>query len=236
MRLLFLTISSVFALSLSAKSMSYQYKDKEYEIDYIDLKAKKTIFIVHDWDGLNEYELKRAKMFSDKGFNVLAIDIYGKGVRPNTLEEKKKTSSFYYSNRNLMLEAVKGAIVKADELKMPKENRFLVGYCFGGTVGLEIARNTNDFSKYFIFHGGLKTPENQSYKNNKGELYIYHGGADQAVSLQDVSDLSMLLEKNQQKYLVQIYSGAPHAFTHFDSDRYRKDADLSSWKHMLSSL
>lgn len=180
--------------------------------------------------------MKRAKMLHELGYNVFAVDIYGKGVRPSKLEKKKETSSYYYKNRPLMLKALAGALDFAKKINLPTNNPYLVGYCFGGTVGLEIARNTHSFARYYIFHGGLQTPDGQSYQSNKAKLYIYHGGADKAVSLQDVSQLGQELELAKQDYLIQIYSGAPHAFTHFGGERYRETADKESWKHMLEHM
>lgn len=226
-------------LSLSVFAKKIEYKDKGKDFEGYMLKGdskKKTIFIIHDWDGLNDYEIKRAKMLNELGYNVFAIDIYGKGVRPTDIKKKKETSSYYYQNRIKMHEAVRAGFNHAKKLGLNLTNTALVGYCFGGTVGLEMARNSKLFSSYYIFHGGLQTPSGQDYKKNKAKLYIYHGGADTSVTLSDVADIGAKLESEKQDYIIQIYSGAPHAFTHFGGERYRKVADKESWTHMISNL
>ncbi|MFO7877295.1 MAG: dienelactone hydrolase family protein [Desulfovermiculus sp.] len=58
--------------------------------------------IIHDWDGLGEYEKKRAEMLAGEGYAVFAADLYGQGIRPTTLEDKKARSGALYSDRDEM--------------------------------------------------------------------------------------------------------------------------------------
>jgi dienelactone hydrolase len=113
-----------------------------------------------------------------------------------------------------------------------------MGYCFGGSAALELARSHKgeNIVGYASFHGGLKTPQGQSYSANTSPIFIAHGGADKSVKLEDVFQITNELEKNKITYEVNIYSGAPHAFTVFNSKRYRKDADEKSWEAFLSFI
>ena len=106
-----------------------------------------------------------------------------------------------------------------------------MGYCFGGAAALELARSgkANDIAGYASFHGGLKTPKGQSYAKNTPPILIAHGGADRAIKISQVADLSTQLEAAKVPYEIQVYSGAPHAFTVFGSKRYRETADKQSW-------
>ena len=107
----------------------------------------------------------------------------------------------------------------------------VMGYCFGGAATLELARSgkAEEIAGYATFHGGLKTPEGQSYPADTPPLLIAHGGADTSITMDHVAALSKELEKAGVTYEIQVYSGAPHAFTVFGSERYRKTADEHSW-------
>ena len=106
-----------------------------------------------------------------------------------------------------------------------------MGYCFGGAAALELARSgeAKDIKGYVTFHGGLKTPQGESYPASTPPLLILHGGADTSVTMDDVAALARELEAAHVPYEIQVYSGAPHGFTGCGSDRYQKDADEKSW-------
>ena len=107
----------------------------------------------------------------------------------------------------------------------------VMGYCFGGAATLELARSgkASGVKGYATFHGGLSTPQGQSYPASTPPLLIAHGGADSSITMDDVAALSKELEAASLSYEMQVYSGAPHAFTVFGSDRYREVADTQSW-------
>jgi dienelactone hydrolase len=106
-----------------------------------------------------------------------------------------------------------------------------MGYCFGGAATLEMARNgAEGVVGYASFHGGVATPEGQSWPSDAPPVLILHGGADQNPSMAEVAQLSVELEEAGVLYDIEVYSGAPHAFTVFGSDRYRERADERSWE------
>jgi len=187
--------------------------------------SKGLVLVIHDWDGLNEYEFKRAEM----GYDAFAVDLYGKGNRPVETGAKKAETGKLYKNRERMRSLILGGLEEARKSSPGKA--VVMGYCFGGAASLELARSgkAKDIAGYATFHGGLKTPDGQSYPADTPPLLITHGGADAAIPMDDVAALSKELEKAGVTYEMQVYSGAPHAFTVFGSNRYRKTADEHSW-------
>ena len=116
--------------------------------------------------------------------------------------------------------------------KASDQKAVVMGYCFGGAATLELARSgeVKNIAGYASFHGGLETPEGQTYRSDMPPILIAHGGADSSVSMDDVAALARELEGAGVQSKIQIYSGAPHGFTEFGSDRYQKRADEQSWK------
>ena len=82
----------------------------------------------------------------------------------------------------------------------------------------------------------MKTPKGQSYSKDTPPLLIAHGGADSSITLDDVATLGKELEAAGTTYTIEVYSGAPHAFTVFGSDRYQERADRLSWDAFTSFM
>lgn len=194
-----------------------------------DGASKGLVLVIHDWDGLTDYEVKRADMLADLGYDAFAVDLYGTGNRPVETGAKKAETGRLYQDRERMRALILGGLAEARKTAGGKT--VVMGYCFGGAATLELARSgkASDIVGYATFHGGLSTPAGQSYAAGTPPLLIAHGGADSAIPMDDVAQLSKELEAAGVPYEIQVYSGAPHAFTVFGSDRYRKVADERSW-------
>lgn len=112
-----------------------------------------------------------------------------------------------------------------------------MGYCFGGTVALELARAGFEQKAFVPFHGGLELPAGQTYDKTKGEILVFHGSADEAVPFEDFTALGKTLEASGVPHEMLTYSGAVHAFTDFDNpDRYNARADERSWRRYTDFL
>ncbi len=194
------------------------------------------VVIIHDWDGLTGYEVKRAEMLAELGYAVFCADLFGAGVRPTSTDEKRKLTGALYADREKMRSLLNGALVAAAERGGHVDNAVVAGYCFGGTAALELARSGANLKGFVSFHGGLDLPEGQDCTRIKGSLLILHGSADSSVSMDDFAGLANALEAAGVKHEMTTYSGAPHAFSVFGSDRYRKDADEKSWRRFTQFL
>ena len=194
------------------------------------------VLLVHDWDGLTDYEVKRADMLAELGYAVFAVDLFGAGVRPTETADRKRLTGALYADRGRMRTLLTGALDKAKALGGDTANAVAMGYCFGGTAVLELARSGANLKAFVPFHGGLATPEGQSVKTIKGFVLVFHGSADQAVSLDEFAELAKELEAAGIPHEMTTYSGAPHAFTVFGSPRYSKEADMQSWSRFTGFL
>ncbi|WP_163834156.1 dienelactone hydrolase family protein [Spartinivicinus ruber] len=234
---LFLFLILSFAVSASGKMVSYQVGGKPYEGYYISASAKAPlILLIHDWDGLTGYEKKRANMLAELGYSVFAADLFGAGIRPTEVKDKRQHTGELYKDRKKMRDLMQAALETAKNNGADINNTVAMGYCFGGAAVLELARSGADLKGFVTFHGGLATPEGQNYAKAKGSLLVLHGTADANITMEDFAKLANELEKSGIKHEMISYSGAPHAFTVFDSDRYRADADKKSWQRFTNFL
>jgi dienelactone hydrolase len=230
-----LTLLSLFLFTSTAlatgNAVTYEVDGNPFEGYYVSpAPGSPLVLLIHDWDGLTDYEVKRSEMLAALGYAVFAADLFGKGVRPTTLEEKQKLTGGLYGDRARMRALLQGGLKAAEKQGGDVKNAVAAGYCFGGAAVLELARSGADLKGFVTFHGGLTTPEGEDYRQTRGTLLILHGTADSSVSMEDFATLAVALETAGVTHEMKTYSGAPHAFTVFGSESYRKDADEKSWK------
>jgi len=218
-------------------SVTYEVNGKPYEGYFVSTSANAPlILLIHDWDGLTEYEVKRANMLADMGYAVFAADLFGAGVRPTVVEDKRQHTGELYKDRDKMRALLQAALDTARSKGGNVNNAVAMGYCFGGAAVLEFARSGADLKGFVTFHGGLSTPAGQDYSKTKGKLLILHGTADTAITMDQFAKLAIELEEKGVSHEMITYGGAPHAFTVFGEDRYREDADKKSWKRFTEFL
>jgi len=232
----FMVIPAV-AFGAKGSLVTYQVNGQSYEGYYITPSNQAPLVVlIHDWDGLTDYEIKRANMLAELGYAVFAADLFGAGVRPTELTDKRQHTGELYKNRDKMRALMKGALDAAKERGAKIKNAVAVGYCFGGAAVLELARSGTDLKGFATFHGGLKTPVGQNYAKTRGEILIMHGSADSNITMDQFAGLAKELESAGVAHEMITYGGAQHAFTVFGGNRYQEDADKKSWKRFQEFL
>lgn len=238
---IFVMIMSLLLFALPAfgagKAVTYAVDGLEYEGYYVSGgEGAPLLLLVHDWDGLTDYEVKRANMLAELGYSVFAADLFGKGVRPTEVKDKKQHTGELYKDRQKMRNILKASFDEGVKQGGDGSKAVVFGYCFGGAAVLEMARSGEPAMGFVTFHGGLSTPEGQDYSQTRGNIMIFHGSADTAITLEDFASLAAQLEKSGVAHEMVTYSGAPHAFTVFGSKRYREHADKQSWQRFIEYL
>lgn len=223
--------------SLFANDVTYKVNGKDYEGFYLkDKSDSPVVLLIHDWDGLTGYEKERAKMLQKMGYSVFAADLFGKGIRPVEVKDRKQHTGELYKDREKMRQLLNGALAEARKLGLNGTKVVAAGYCFGGAAVLEWARSGATLNGFASFHGGLKTPKGQDYSKTKGQVVVFHGSADDHIPLTDLAAIGAELEASGVSHELISYSGAPHAFTVFESKNYHKVSDQKSWKRFTGFL
>jgi dienelactone hydrolase len=237
----FLIVCCLLSLAASAaaggRPVDYMIDGVPFEGYYVAPTAgAPLVLLIHDWDGLGGYEVKRAEMLAALGYAVFAADLFGKGIRPATVDERRQRTGALYADRMKMRALLQGALVAAKEQGARVEHAVAAGYCFGGAAVLELARSGAGLKGFVSFHGGLDLPAGQDYGQVQGSVLVLHGTADSSVSMDDFAALAVALERAGVPHEMITYSGAPHAFTVFGDDRYREAADRKSWQRFTDYL
>ena len=155
----FLTLLLILFVSSTAgaagQAVTYEVDGKPYEGYYTSPSHNAgLILLIHDWDGLTDYEVKRAEMLADMGYAVFAADLFGAGVRPTEVKDKRQHTGELYKDREKMRALIQGALDAAKSKGANVNNAVTMGYCFGGAAVLEFARSGADLKGFVTFHGG----------------------------------------------------------------------------------
>ena len=197
------------------------------------------ILIVHQWTGLSDNEKMRARMLAELGYNVFAADIYGKGIRPQPPEAGKEAGK-YKADRKMYRERMLSALEVLDKDPQTDVSKVAaIGYCFGGTGVIELARSGALIKGVVSFHGGLDSPNPAEGKNIKGKVLALHGADDPFVKAPDIAAFEQEMKDAKVDYKLVSYPGAVHSFTQKaagnDNSKgaaYNEAADKASWEEM----
>ncbi len=238
--------ASFISAEIIEKPMTYSHGDVQLEgfVTYDSEKVTDSapgVLIIHQWMGITDHEKRVARNLADLGYVAFGADIYGKENRPENTSEAGQLSGSFKSNRSLYRERLNLALEQMKALEVVDESRTAsIGYCFGGTGVLELARSGADVDAVVSFHGGLDSPTPEDAENIKASVLVCHGGKDPLVSDEELLGLmNELRAPGDIDWQVLIFSQAKHSFTDIDADpnasgpsAYNENADQRSWDAM----
>jgi dienelactone hydrolase len=243
-----LIIPGVANAKLHTETVAYKDGDTPLEgylaYDEGGPAKKPGILVVHDWMGVTAETKRRVDMLAGLGYVAFAADIYGKGVRPTDMKGAAAESGKWKAQRPLMRTRARAALDYLAGNKHVDPTRLVaLGYCFGGTVALEVARSGAPVAGTVVFHGGLDTPTPADAKAIKGKVLALQGGDDPFVPAAQVEAFQKEMRDAAVDWQLVQYGGAVHAFTisNAGSDNskgaaYNEKADKRSWEAMKNFL
>ena len=202
------------------------------------------VLVVHEWWGQNAYARKRAAMLAELGFTALAVDMYGEG---KTAEHPKDAGAFSSAVMQNLPEARARFEAALQLLKqqptVDPQRIAAIGYCFGGGVVLEMAREGVDLDAVASFHGSLAASHRAEPGMIKAKrILVANGAADRFINPADVAGLTGELAASGVPFEFLNLEGAVHSFTNPEADMYGKKfglplaynaaADQKSWLAM----
>jgi dienelactone hydrolase len=197
------------------------------------------VLVVHQWLGITDYEKRRAGMLAKLGYVAFCADIYGQGIRPKDTTQAGAEATKYKSDRALLRQRVKAGLDVLEKNELVDTKRVAaIGYCFGGTTVIELARSGADIVGVVSFHGGLDSPTPADGKNIKCKVLACHGADDPFVPAKDLAAFEDEMRAANVDWRLIKYGGAVHSFTQPDPGfvnpgaKYNEKADKRSWEDM----
>ena len=248
-RILPLLLAVACAVSASAKivtkTVTYQQGDTPLEgyVAYDDAVAgaRPGVLIVHQWLGLTDYEKHRAEMLAQLGYVAFCADIYGQGVRPQNTQEAGVQATKYKTDRPLLRARVNAGLTELKKNELTDSKRIAaIGYCFGGTTVIELARSGAELNGIVSFHGGLDSPTPADGHNIKCKVLVCHGADDPFEKPADLTAFESEMRDAGVDWRLIMYGGAVHSFTQpnigeaIPGAKYNARADQRSWADMKS--
>ena len=241
--------ASMAYAEIKTETVEYKHGDTTLKgfLAYDDaVKDKRPgVIVIHEWWGLNDYVKDRAKQVAELGYVAFAPDMFGEGRTTNDPKEAGKWAGEIYGDAEKRRARTQAAI---DQLKArPEVNGgqiAAIGYCFGGSVALDMARAGQDVDGVVSFHGALKTDTPAKKDQNvQAKVLVLHGDADPLVPNEEVEAFEKEMKDAGIAYNVVRYPGAKHGFTNPEADKrgmpplaYQKEADEQSWQAMKEFL
>lgn len=216
--ILVMTSGAMAAIPITTKTVEYQDNTSVYEGYFVYPSVGKgklpVVVLIHAWKGLGTYEKNRADEMAQWGYAVLAIDMYGKGVRPASAEQAATLSGALKRNRELLRSRAILGINFAKTLPRVDASRIAVtGFCFGGGAALEVARAGVPIKGVASFHGNLDTPKPSDARNIKGKVLVLTGADDPFVPTAQIAAFESEMRAAEADWQLVKYGNAVHAFT-----------------------
>lgn len=250
---------SLALLCLSASAFAaVQGKEVSYSADGTTLKGwiayddavkgkRPAVLVVHEWWGHNAYARKRANMLAELGYVALAVDMYGDGKQALHPDDAGKFAGEVAKNKPLAKARFEAAMkLLRKQGNVDAHKLAAIGYCFGGSVVLNMAREGEDLKAVASFHGGLGTDSPAQPGKVKAQIRSFSGADDKMIPAAQVEAFKQEMEKAGVNYQAVVYPGAMHSFTNPDADEYGKkfnlplaynaEADKASWEAGLAFL
>jgi dienelactone hydrolase len=240
--------SLAFAAAASAEikheTVDYQQGDTPLEgyLAYDDSTsvARPGVLVVHNWLGLTDDTRAIADRLAKLGYTAFAADIYGKGVRPANQQEAGALAGKYKADRPLLRKRAEAGLDELRKQKQADQKRIAaIGYCFGGTTVIELARDGAEIAGVVSFHGGLDSPTPADGKNIRTKLLILHGANDPTNPPENVAAFQQEMRDAKVDWQMIYYGNAVHGFTDktagTDASKpmaYNAKADRRSWQAM----
>lgn len=171
------------------------------------------VLLLHYRGGLQGSTLENAQMVARMGYVVFAADIFGKDIVPKEVPEMTRLTNIYNNDRQLMRSRARAGFDVLSKHPMVDSSKLaLIGYCFGGTVAIELAETGVPLLGTIAVHGSFRNFTPDDARHIKGSVLILHGAEDEVAPLEEVNKLIDDLRAAKVPWELQLYSGSSHGF------------------------
>jgi dienelactone hydrolase len=200
------------------------------------------VLVVHEWWGQNDYVRMRARKLAELGYLAFAVDMYGDGKLAEDPGAAEKLAMPFYMDPAKAQRRFDAALAKAKSHKLADTAQLAaIGYCFGGSMVLNMARLGENLDGVVSFHGNLQGVP-PSKDKLKAAVLVCHGEADKFISKEEVATFQKQMDSVGAVYTFKSYPNATHAFSNPEATakgkkfnmpiEYNAAADTASWNHM----
>jgi dienelactone hydrolase len=213
-----LVLSSAAFAATDEKPLSFAIDQTTFAGTLIydkDQPAPRAMLLVPNWMGINEANLNQAREIARRGYTVYVVDMYGETVRPDSMQAAGQASGAVKGDTEAMRQRINAALqtlLNQPHAPVKLESTGAIGFCFGGTVVLELARSGAKLPAVVSFHGGLGTGAKASAPLS-AKVLVLHGADDPYVPKPEVDAFEVEMREAKADWQLVSFGGAVHSFT-----------------------
>ncbi len=181
------------------------------------------VVMVPNWMGVTPAAVERAKTLAGTDYVVLVADVFGAKVRPADPKEAGKVAEALYADRAALRARAKAAVdalvAQAGKVPLDPTKVGAIGFCFGGSTVIELARSGADLDGVVSFHGGLDTTAPAAEGAVKAPLLVLNGAADANVKPEQIVAFEKEMTKAGADWQFVNFGGAVHCFAESEANR-----------------
>ena len=212
-----------------------------------DDKPVAGILVAPEWWGVVEHPRKVTERLAEAGFAAITMDIFGEGKLTTDAAQANEWMEQMLADQDMLMARCQQILSDfSDQMAVDANRLGVIGYCFGGKIALDMAREGMPVKAVATFHGN-PTPKQPAEKGKfTAKALIAHGRDDSMVSMQAIDDLKQELDNAGVDYTVDVYDNAKHGFTNPNADKraeengvdlgYNQQAASESWHKMIEFM
>src|SRR5882762_8067071 len=202
------------------KTETIEYKDGDVTLrGYLAFDEKTSgkrpaVLVMPEAVGLGAHAKKRAERLAELGYVALAGDPYGNGLELATVEEAIQLAGKLFADLAKARQRARVALDKLASLPQADSSRLAaIGFCMGGTFGLELARDGAPLTGVVTFHSGLQTQRPAERGKLKAKILVCNGADDPLVPFDHVKAFADEMTNAGADWQIISYGGTKHSFT-----------------------
>ena len=204
------------------------------------------ILVAPEWWGIVDHPKSVVERLAEAGYAAVAMDVYGEGKLTTDAAQANMWMEQVLEDQDMLMARCRLILNDfSDQLAVDGDNLAAIGFCFGGKVVLDMAREGMPLKAVATFHRN-PTPKQPADKNFTANVLVAHGRDDSMVSMEAIEGLKSELDAAGVDYIIDVYDNAKHGFTnpHADERAAKNDVDLGynesaakqSWENMLEFM
>ncbi|WP_019672133.1 dienelactone hydrolase family protein [Psychrobacter lutiphocae] len=212
-----------------------------------DEDAVPGILVAPEWWGVVEHPKEVTERLAKAGFAAIAMDIYGEGKLTTDAAQANEWMTQMLDDQDKLMGRCQAILNDfADQLPVDGNRLGAVGFCFGGKIVLDMAREGMPVKAVAAFHGNLSPKQPAEKGKFTADVLVAHGRDDSMVTMQDVENFKQEMDKAAVNYEVDVYDNAKHGFTNPNADKraaengvdlgYNEAAAKQSWDKMIAFM
>lgn len=186
------------------------------------------VIVIHEWWGITKHTRDEARKLAGQGYTAFVADMYGDAKTADNPKDAGALSGAVRKNPAAMqsrFDAARSTLAKHSTVDAKRIGA--IGFCFGGSVVLDMARTGRDLAGVAAFHAGLGASGDKAAPGKvKAKVLVLNGADDPFIKPDSVDAFKKEMEEAKVDYRYVNYPGAVHAFTNPEATAKGKQFNL----------